>query len=319
MKRQYIAQYIKAAKSRTSGAFSKVLLGLLGIAFLFPSCQDVIDLNLPDGDTVLVVEGRITNDSTETHQVALTYSSPYFKDQPAPVASGAFLELTDETDNVTYSFTETPAGSGVYVTTAVGQVGHVYSLYIRDNSTNEEYRSIPEEMNFVPEITSIYSEFIDDGDIFDEEGWSVFIETFEPAGKGDHYRWRSTVDGNLLDDPFDIFVASDDLVDGNIISELDMVEGIEFKDELEDGDDENLVIIGKDSIEVVIEQSTISERAFEFYNLIQQQTAFVGGPFDSPPAPIRGNVKNTEGENNFALGYFLVSAVEKASITIVNQ
>ena len=45
-----------------------------------------------------------------------------------------------------------------------------------------------------------------------------------------------------------------------------------------------------------------------FINSLRNQTAFVGGPFDTPPAPIRGNLKNvTTGKEAF--GYFIAGGI----------
>jgi len=63
---------------------------------------------------------------------------------------------------------------------------------------------------------------------------------------------------------------------------------------------------------VKVDQTAITRSYFDFLNEILIQTVFVGGPFDPPPAAIRGNVYNSTDINDRALGYFQAVSVESA-------
>jgi hypothetical protein len=41
-----------------------------------------------------------------------------------------------------------------------------------------------------------------------------------------------------------------------------------------------------------------------------------GGPFQSPPATVRGNIINTTNPSNYALGYFSLSEMDTKNYTI---
>jgi hypothetical protein len=94
-------------------------------------------------------------------------------------------------------------------------------------------------------------------------------------------------------------VASDEFVDGNPIIDFNPTNQRYFA-----GDT------------VTIYQERISQGLFDFLTTVQAQTAFVGGPFDTPPAPIKSNVKNTDDGKLDALGFFAATARDEATIIV---
>jgi hypothetical protein len=61
---------------------------------------------------------------------------------------------------------------------------------------------------------------------------------------------------------------------------------------------------------------TISEGMYNFMFILNQQTAFVGGPFDSPPAPIPSNLRCVSHPDEKVYGYFSCAGVSVAEITV---
>ncbi len=260
---------------------------------LFSSCQDVVDLDVPDGDVLLVVDGMITDQEGEK-QVLISTTANYFDNVEPPRVEDAVVILYEDNAPID-TFLEPRAG--VYATQYVGIIGKSYHLYIR-TAAGEEYTSNPQTMNFVPPITDIYYEFREES-AFEEEGYYVMIDTEEPMGVGDHYRWRQFVDGVPLQEPFDLLYASDEFVDGNPIIGFDVT-----TQPLELGDNYR------------IEQMSISLEHFDFLTQLQTQTAFVGSLFDSPPAALDGNIQSVDPNGKEALGFFGVSAVSEAEVVI---
>ena len=271
---------------------TSIILAL--ILFMFGSCQDVIDLDVPDGDVQLVVDGWLTNLDGEK-QVLLSTTSNYFDNTAAPFVANALVVIFDEEGP---KDTLVEKSNGVYVTDFVGQVGETYHLFIR-TTTGEEYESNPEELRPVPAISAIYSEFKEET-AFSDEGYYVSIDTYEPLGVGDHYQWKQYVNGEYLNAPFDLLYASDEFVDGNPILGFEVT----INEPLQLGDD------------YLIQQFSISEEAFEFFSQLQTQTAFVGSLFDSPPAALNGNMINLDSSGKKALGYFGVSAVSEKRMVV---
>ena len=158
-----------------------VLLSLI----ILSSCQDVVDLEVPDGDIQLVVDGWLTDEVGEK-QILLSTTANYFNNTETPRVTGALVILKNEKGAVD---TLAEKEAGVYVTNYVGQIGETYHIYIR-TTAGEEYESNPEILRFVSAISAIYSEFKEET-IFEDEGYYVMIDTEEPLGVGDHYRWET--------------------------------------------------------------------------------------------------------------------------------
>ncbi len=267
--------------------------------FVMSSCQDKVDLDIPDGETFLVVEGWLTNFDT-IHTVKLTYTTPYFDDQPAPVAANAEVILMDDADN---EFELLETDPGVYIYEGAGEEGRLYQLAITLEN-GEEYLSDPEEMYDVVPIFDIYWQLSEeepdpDNDENPDDIYDVLIDTQEKPGVGDYYRWRSFLNGVEYQGPDEIFVAADEFVDGNDINEFNVTE--------------ELYSI-PDTVTII--QEHISRGAYEFFLSIIRQTSDVGGPFDAPPAPVPGNVKNLTNPNKPAVGFFGVAAQSTATVVV---
>ena len=263
------------------------------------SCEDKIDLELPEGETYLVVEGWITNEDIP-HTVKLTYTSPYFDEQSSPVITGADVFLRDNEGNET-TLTETEPGT--YKFDEAGIVGRSYQLRI-NLPDGDNYESDFELLRLPVPIDSIYWQLSErepnaNNDENPDDIYDVVIDTYEPEGYGDHYQWRSFLNGVEAREPFDIFTTSDQLVDGGPI----LAFNVTFK----------LYSI-PDTVEIV--QERISKAAYEFLTQLQSQTAFVGSPFDTPPVPIQGNVRNLSDPKRNALGFFGAAARDRATVIV---
>lgn len=67
---------------------------------------------------------------------------------------------------------------------------------------------------------------------------------------------------------------------------------------------------------MLIEQMSLSRKAYNFWRNVDQQANNSGGIFDTAPAAIRGNLKNVNDNSDIILGYFQVSAVEQKAVYI---
>ncbi|MFK7934147.1 MAG: DUF4249 domain-containing protein [Saprospiraceae bacterium] len=62
-------------------------------------------------------------------------------------------------------------------------------------------------------------------------------------------------------------------------------------------------------------QKSITEDAHRYWSQVDQIVNQVGSIFDVPPAPVRGNIFNTEDRDEIVLGYFEVSSADTLRIT----
>lgn len=135
----------------------------------------------------------------------------------------------------------------------------------------------------------------------DEEGkfgYSVLLDADEPEDEVNFYRWKIYVNDTLESMADDLSFARDDFVNEEV------------------RDLEIFAYLMRQGDRVRVEQLSITERYYDFLNVLFQQTVFVEGLFDPPPAPIVGNVISTSEENERALGYFYAAAIEEGETVI---
>ena len=257
------------------------------------ACEDVIEVDVPEGKTRLVVEGMLT-DREELQTVKLKYTAPYFSNQPTPVVQGAEVYIADDQG---HRITLTETTPGVYQHEFAGIHGRTYQLHI-ETAEGEQYHSLEETMMPVPPIDTIYATFEEASINNEEEGYYVAINATDPADTVNFYRWRYYVNGQYQNEPADLFFGNDRLIDG-----LDGLMVNFYRDPLLVGD------------VAVVEQMSISENAYDFLNLLYQQTVSGGSQFSPPPAPIKGNIIGAK-DGEYAIGFFMVTAITTAEITI---
>lgn len=257
------------------------------------SCEDVIDLDIPNQNALLVIQGEIT-DKESPHYVDIYLTNPYLGSDSYSLITDAEVVLF-ENESVVDTFNIQPTGR--YKSNYQGSLNSFYTILVTMND-GSTYESIPEKISRVNPIDSIYAEFEPETP-FTDAGYTVYFDTYEPAGRGDFYRWKTYFNNQLVNDPFFIRVSDDEFVDGNEINEFQ----VNFEP-LPAGDT------------VRIEQMSISRGNFEYWSLILTQTAQVGSNFDPPPAPIRGNIVSISNPDETVLGYFSASAVVEAEIIL---
>ncbi len=313
---------------------------LLLMVISLGACQEVIELELPENEPELVVEGYLTQrdyyipegdldcsgvvtipksdiefgvalvdafiniDSIEAeadyfpfNKVQLSTSVGYFAEGGNPPVRNAVVKLFEDGDEVE-TLVEDASLPGTYRITYLPKVGSAYHLEIEAlgnfyETTPETYQSVAPLLG----VNAIYnSNFIGDTCAF-----YLGIDTYEKPGKGDHYRWMFYINNEYVDDPVFISTFDDADIDGLCLFEFDV-----YGNELELGDT------------ITVFQIRTSPGYSNFINSLRNQTAFVGGPFDTPPAPIRGNVKNVStGEDAF--GYFMAGGLSANAGFVPNE
>jgi hypothetical protein len=92
-----------------------------------------------------------------------------------------------------------------------------------------------------------------------------------------------------------------------------------FDDEFNDGNrifglfsEEDL----EPGMEVTIQLHGISRDYFNFLEILLAQAGSAGGPFETQPATVRGNIKNENDSEELIFGYFGLSEVDEVTYTI---
>lgn len=272
---------------------------LIGAVSILASCQDPIDLELPEGTRRPIVNARITNEDVVSAEVL--WSASYLTQIPNEPVSDAVLVLLE--DGVAVDTLKSVVGTpGKYQGVRKGELGRSYRLRFWMPGDAKPWISGPETVRRCPTIDSIYS-VKKPREPFVLPGRYSSIEFTEPAGRGDQYRFKVWRNDTLQNLPFNLTFFDDQFNDG-ISFNNNPFPAIEFA--------------GPDSVGVKyqVEISSISRGFFDFLNLLRQTTLQVGTPFDAAPALVVGNLWREENPDEFALGYFYASSVSRASVVI---
>lgn len=276
----------------------------LASAFL-ASCQDVIDIDIPEGEKRVIINGRVTDTLPVYAQVMATVN--YLSTAPNPGMSNCTVTLFEDGVAVA-QLQENDTLPGYYEHPFTGTEGKEYHIEVtfpdgHPYFSNTTWMSHPERMNRVPPADSTYAKF-QPRQPFIEEGYYAYVMFTEPAGLGDFYRQRLWKNDSLYANQFDLTFFNDEFIDGRSFNDLDLP-AVTIAGPADTGD------------VFVAELSSISGDGYRFLELLQQQTVQVGSTFDPPPAPIFGNIVLKNNPNRLGLGYFFASKLTYATVQIV--
>lgn len=256
------------------------------LSLLLVSCEDVIQVNLNTAEPKLVIDASInwlkgTNGSNQTIKLSLT--APYF-DKTIPPATGATITISDLNNN-TFNFIE-EGTTGIYRNNSfVPEINGVYNLTI--NYNNDIYTA---SETLIPTADIEFVEQKNDGGFTGDETEIKAYYT-NPQNIKNYYLFEFIVNSR---NSKDLEVYDDEFTDGNQIFAF--------------YSDENLIL----GDELLIRNIGISERFYEFMNILLQQTDDqTGDPFQTQPATVRGNCINQTNPDNYPFGYFRASEVDE--------
>ncbi|MFT6323602.1 MAG: hypothetical protein ACJAWO_001156 [Halieaceae bacterium] len=276
------------------------------------SCNDVIQLELDDPEPVLVVDGFVSNVDTVQY-VKLSSLDNYFASQPPNYSLYQSASVSLRENEVTIGTYVFNTDTERFELQFKGLTGKEYQLHV-SLPDGTSYLSASEIMEETTPIDSIWYEVAEVDSPTSEEGdYTVLINTKEPVGTGDNYQWKSYINGEYNFEATDVTAFDDRFVDGQWIIDFD-VYSLNEKDYLK-----YKSASPSGQVLITIEQARISLRYFDYITLVTQQLLQVGSPFASPPAEIRGNVYKEGEEEVLALGYFYTSALDAATVDVIEQ
>lgn len=268
----------------------KKILILLCFVGMFTACEDVVEVDLKEAQPRLVVDAILEwkkgkNGANQT--IKLSRTRGFFEGESNPV-SGAIISVSNAS-GMEFTFDER-ASSGEYVTNNFQpELNQLYSLRIElDGSVytaEETLKSV---------VPLDYIEQINNGGFSGED---IELKAFytDPEGLRNYYAFKFYAPF-LAFPEFDVF--DDEFNDGNQIF------GIFSEEDLESGMDVTIQLYG------------ISEQYYDFLEILLAQAGSAGGPFETQPATVRGNIKNENDSEELIFGYFGLSEVDEIIYTI---
>ena len=253
---------------------------------ILTSCEDVINIDLKEAPPRLVVEASINilnSGASFNSYIKLTTTAPFFDNQ-IPVVKDAVVKITDESGFV--SLFE-HVGDGKYDALFFPIPNMNYTLEIIYK--NDIYTATTQFESTVP---IEYVEQRNDGGF---TGKDIELKAYftDPEGVRNFYYFKGVSERGLVLD-----VLNDEFFDGNSIF------GYYLVDDLASGDMVQFHLYG------------INEEFYNYMFILLQQTGGSGGPFETQPATVRGNIVNKTNPENYPLGYFRISELSTFSYTV---
>lgn len=294
----------------------KVLLHLCFLTILCAGCEEVIEVDLPEQENRLVVDGLIRVDTDEPFipvEIRLALSSNFFQDNTPTSAESVLITYEEIQDDVvvsqgTSSLAETTPGSGIYVPdpnsssdqripTAILDRDYLFTLNIR-----HEGRLYLAQTRYVPTVP-INSVRRGTETLFRDDETEVVI--------------------NFTDQPdVDNFYVFDFGFGEYLVTEDEFYQGQEFEfsffydQSFEPGTVLEISIMGSD------------QNFFNYMNQLIVQSGDSQGPFQTPAGTVRGNVIDITDLDNmdvldsvdqpevFPLGYFALVQEDRVQLVL---
>ena len=276
-------------------------------AVAFSSCEDVIEVKLSDENLNLIgVEASITTVDQPT--VFLYKTLKVDQDLAYPGISGATVTISDNaTPTNQIILMEDPTKLGHYMVPKdknyFGVAGREYTLNIVTQGvtiTAKDKLAKVEPIDYIEVVPSQRGE---------KRFLGVFTYGKEPKGLGNYYKWDIYLNDTLIHNANNLAIASDEFVDGNYISKLEIF--TDFYDTTKP-QDRKLKLHDK----VQVKQTSISEFAYNFYFQMFNQSS-TGSLFSVPTANIESNFKASDGKP--VLGIFTARDVSVSNQVAIDQ
>ena len=240
------------------------------------SCTKVINVNINNAESQLVIQGNITNVPGVT-TVAISRTINYALDNIFPTVSGAVVKITDSTNGIISTLVETTAGT--YQTSSLqGIQGHTYLLDVLVNGSTYKASST---MAIQVNLDSVTFQ-VNTG--FGQTLINPMPNFQDPANINNYYKFVQTINSKITKK---IFVFDDRLSDGKYISRQI------FND--------SAYIQTKDT--VTLEMQCLDKNVYEYFKQLSGLDPTNGQP-TSPANP----TSNIVGGN---LGYFSAHTSQK--------
>jgi len=266
-----------------------ILLIVFLISLFFTSCEEVIDVKLNDSAPKLVIEAAINwkkGTSGAQQTIKLTTTTGYFEDE-IPIVPGATVYIRNSA-NQQFNFTEVPETGKYVCNNFKPMIEGTYTLTVISNGNTY---IATETLKSITPIKSVVQNY--GGDLA-----GIVVRAFynDPANADNYYLYK--------------YVYSNKATSTYSADEDKLYQGNEFFSISDDGD-------LKTGDEIEVTHYGISKQYYNYISiLISIAGSNIGGPFQSPPATVKGNIINTTDKSNYPLGYFSLSETVSKKYTI---
>jgi hypothetical protein len=295
----------------------QIKIFILFVLLMGGGCVAQFTPDVSEEKDLLVVQGLLT-DQQAPDTIKLSRSLPLGKVSEARPVTGCVVTISDNQGN---DVTLNEPMPGIYVTPESfhGIIGRIYTLHITNNNRN--YESFPMEMVPVPPIDSIYYEKTVIRPPFEDfngiDGCQIYLDAHDPANQCQFYRWDFIETWMLTllfpvenrtcwvsDKSRDINIKKTTALNESRITRIPVQYITNETDRL------------KLEYSILVNQYSLNEDEFNYWEKIHNIAVQVGGLYDIIPSTVPSNLFSIENPEEQVLGYFSVSAKSSKRIFI---
>jgi hypothetical protein len=298
------------------------LCSLASFLLLIAGCITEFIPVTDEKNELLVVEGMVT-DQPEAYSVKISKSVPLGKKSEVNPLSGCIVSITDDLGN-TFDLQEN--SPGIYLTNPAmfkGVIGRSYKLHVSVTVSNRiiNYESTYEELKPVPQIDTIFYEKTVIAPATKNfpliNGCQIYLNTHDPTDSCKFYRWDFSETWEVrLHWPVDHQKCW--VTENSPVINLKNTSG--FAESTVSHFPINFVSNTTDRLitkySLIVNQYSVNEDEFLYWEKVQNITQQVGGLYDIVPSSVTGNMHCIEKPDESVLGYFSVSAKSSRRIFI---
>ena len=262
---------------------------------LFSNCEKVVDIEVPSIQPKLIIDAsfEVFFDKIPVNAntvVKLRLSADYFE-ETIPTVTNATVFLTDLSNNTIINFSDGDADGNYEPLNPFIPIDNVtYELTIIYD--NETYKGTATKVKSTP-LSKV------------EQGDKTLFS-------GEEIELKISFKDNILEENYYLF-------------NIDFYNFLTIEDRFFNGTNYNFSYFYEDENiefpqEIDIKISGITKDYFTYFRvLVDQSGQNSGGPFETVPSSLLGNMINTTNESNFPLGYFHISETDTFTISLVER
>ena len=262
---------------------------------LFSNCEKVVDIEVPSIQPKLIIDAsfEVFFDKIPVNAntvVKLRLSADYFE-ETIPTVTNATVFLTDLSNNTIINFSDGDADGNYEPLNPFIPIDNVtYELTIIYD--NETYKGTATKVKSTP-LSKV------------EQGDKTLFS-------GEEIELKISFKDNILEENYYLF-------------NIDFYNFLTIEDRFFNGTNYNFSYFYEDENiefpqEIDIKISGITKEYFTYFRvLVDQSGQNSGGPFETVPSSLLGNMINTTNKSNFPLGYFHISETDTFTISLVEK
>lgn len=265
------------------------------ILLFFTRCEKVVDVNVPSSAPKLIIDAAFnvlfnTTPVTANTVVKLTLSADFFN-TTIPKVTNATVFVTNLSNNTVITFLDTNADGNYEPETSFIPTEDIeYELTVIYN--NDTYKGKATRVKS-PVITDIQQ---GETTLFTGNETEIEVRFTDNANEDNYY---------LFDFSNTLFLPIEDRFFNG--------ENYRFSYFFDEEDIELPTTVN-------VKMSGITKEYFTYFRvLIDQSGQDGGGPFETTPSTLLGNMINTSNEDNFPLGYFHISETDIFPVNLVSK